>query len=78
MFGKGKEELSPAAKEYKKTYERWFYGVLFGFVFTGRFGNLGSLLAIVSLVFTFFCLYESQRNYSLYKAARNESATKVQ
>lgn len=72
------KELSPEAMGYKKTYERWFYGVLVGFVFTGSFGSTGSPLFIIPLAFSFYCLYQSQKNYSLYKAAKGIVATKAQ
>jgi hypothetical protein len=73
MVGKSKEELSPKAKGYKKTYERWFYGVLIGFIMAGGFGRVGSPLLILPLAFAVYCLYQSQKNYSLYKRARAES-----
>lgn len=59
-----KKELSPTAKEYKKTYERWFYGVLLGFALTP--------FLFIPLFFAIYCLFESQRNYKLYKAAMSE------
>jgi hypothetical protein len=73
MFGKS-EELPPEARGYKKAYERWFYGVPFCFILAGVLNNLGLPLAIVALVFLalFFCLYQSQKNYSLYKAAKDK------
>jgi hypothetical protein len=77
MLGRRKEELSPIAKEYKKTYERWFYGVLAGFVSARVFREIFLPLSIVELAFSVYCLYESQTNYSLYKAARNEGAAKA-
>jgi len=72
MFGKKPENLSPEARRYKKTYERWFYGVLAGFVLARIIGSYILMLSIVPLAFSFYCLYESQKNYTLYKAARNE------
>lgn len=63
MSGK-KEELSPKAREYKKTYERWFYGALIGFVLSPL---------VIPFFFAVYCLFESQKNYKLYKAAMDEN-----
>ncbi|WP_019176138.1 hypothetical protein [Methanomassiliicoccus luminyensis] len=70
-----KEELSPKAKGHKITYERWFYGVLIGFALGGASARNGSPIAIIPLIFAVYCLFESQKNYKLYKAALNENQT---
>jgi len=71
VASKEKVELSPEAREYKKNYERWFYGVLICFVMAGGFSRVEFPLFIVPLVFVIYCLYQSQKNYSLYKAAKD-------
>jgi len=78
MLGK-KEELSLKAKGFKIAYERWFYGVPFFFIFGGVLNSLGLSLAIVVIFFlaSIFCLYQSQKNYSLYKAAKNEDHVRI-
>lgn len=72
-----KEELSPVAKKYKITYERWFYGVFPGFVLGGLAAKNGSPMAVILLIFAVYCLFESQKNYKLYKAATDENQTSI-
>jgi hypothetical protein len=72
VFGKKPENLPPEAIRFKKTYERWFYGVLVGFVLARIFGGYILPLSIIPLAFSFYCLYESQKNYTFYRAARDD------
>lgn len=70
-----KEELSPKAKEFKQTYERWFYGVPAGVIMAGFFWEWIPLFSIFLLMLAIYCLYRSQNNYNLYKAAKSEVRT---
>lgn len=70
-----KEALSPEAREYKKTYERWFYGVLLGFMLALVSVGQETPFAAIPFFFAIYCLFESQKNYKLYKAAMDEKQT---
>lgn len=77
MGRKKPEELSPIAREYKKTYEQWFIAFLVGGGAAMGTSSMFPPFLLIAVPFSVYCLYLSQKNYSFYKAAKNEGMDTV-